>query len=376
MEQLCCGEGNFRLSVPPAILYLYSFCKGKTVQNSPDPAPTWLNIFSSSHQLVSRLVHVPLAVLPDPRKPEQSQTHDSSSLSPRQQPHTVQTSLAAPSHAQSCRTLQVQALPSSPDLSQALKMWNFVTTGSHILFPRAAACFYAETPANPAAAGACRLLRVAKGLETMASSPCGKKESPAEPSENLVSRLDCLSMMYHKSITLSSGLSKQEEFGSEHTSRRERAGWVGEPAPSPIPHGHREGGREGDGLLGTGSGCVLTAPGNGAGATGPSREPERWAPPYAGERWGDRQGMDNWSLFSIGCLSSWCMFSTKASPASSCGVDPTNSLTGFSLFLFFLPWISPHALRRLVLRALRAKNISAVLTSTHPLSRVEKSSAH
>lgn len=78
----------------------------------------------------------------------------------------------------------------------------------------------------------------------MASSPCGKKESPAEPSENLVSGLDCLSMMYHKSITLSSGLSKQEEFGSEHTSRRERAGWVGEPAPSPIPHGHREGGRE------------------------------------------------------------------------------------------------------------------------------------
>lgn len=123
----------------------------------------------------------------------------------------------------------------------------------------------------------------------MASSPCGKKESPAEPSENLVSGLDCLSMMYHRSITPSSGLSKQEEFGSEHTSRRERAGWVGEPAPSPIPHGHREGGREmGSLALGQAVSSQLLAT-EGVG----SREPERWAPPYAGERWGDRQGMDH-----------------------------------------------------------------------------------
>lgn len=70
MAQPCCGEGNFRLSVLPVILQLYSFCKGKTVQNSSDPAPTWVNIFSSSDQLVNRLIRALLATPADSRKPE------------------------------------------------------------------------------------------------------------------------------------------------------------------------------------------------------------------------------------------------------------------------------------------------------------------
>lgn len=116
-------------------------------------------------------------------------------------------------------------------------------------------------------------------------SACEKKESPAEPCELLVNRLGCLGMISHESITLSSGLSKWEEFGSQHASRREGArGWESLcPLPSPP---------RGDGLLGTRLGCVLSSwqwcvshrSGEGARAVGT---------PQAGARWGNKQVMDH-----------------------------------------------------------------------------------
>lgn len=86
---------------------------------------------------------------------------------------------------------------------------------------------------------------MAKAREQQPVQPARKKESPAEPSEILVNRLGHLSMICHESITVSSGLGKQEEFGSQHTGRREgvRGTGVGESEPTPTSHGHREGGR-------------------------------------------------------------------------------------------------------------------------------------
>lgn len=53
-------------------------------------------------------------------------------------------------------------------------------------------------------------------------------------------------MNYHEFITVSLGFGTQEEFGSHHTSRREGArAVVGEPVPTFIPNGHREGRSQG-----------------------------------------------------------------------------------------------------------------------------------
>lgn len=60
------GRG-IRLSVLPVIHYLYSFCNGKIVQNLPDPASTWKNIFLSSDQLVNRPVTPASETFPDSR---------------------------------------------------------------------------------------------------------------------------------------------------------------------------------------------------------------------------------------------------------------------------------------------------------------------
>lgn len=97
----------------------------------------------------------------------------------------------------------------------------------------------AEAQAHLTAGDKCRLLWVAKGQEAMGSSACERKESQAEPSEILANRLDILSMMYHEPIIVSSGFSKQQEFGLQHTSRREGARQVRQLASIAVLHGHR-----------------------------------------------------------------------------------------------------------------------------------------
>lgn len=90
------------LSVLPVILYLHSFCEGKIVQNWSDPAPTWMNIFSSSDQLVNRLVTSPLAMLPDSRKPQQEQSHPrpTAGVCPDHTDSHTRTFLYAPSYTE------------------------------------------------------------------------------------------------------------------------------------------------------------------------------------------------------------------------------------------------------------------------------------
>ena len=172
---------------------------------------------------------------------------------------------------------------------------------------------------------------MAKGQEAMASSACEKKESPAEPSEILVNRLDHLSMICQESITVSSGLGKQEEFGSQHTSRREGAGRVREPVPAPIPRGHKEGGRWAPWHCvrlcphSSRQRCVSHRSGEAARALGTT---VCWCEVGGQARDGPLKPLQHQMPLKLMHGSA-----LGASPAPSCGADPTD---WFYSFIFFL----------------------------------------
>lgn len=162
------------LSVLPVILYLHSFCEGKIVQNWSDPAPTWMNIFSSSDQLVNRLVTSPLAMLPDSRKPQQEQSH------PRP------TAGVCPDHTDSLHIwghfymlLHTPSLlafcslgfPQQPRLKPGFEHANFCHYWESQTSTRTRHTWMkAEAPAHQAVAHGCLLLWVAKGQRTTANS--------------------------------------------------------------------------------------------------------------------------------------------------------------------------------------------------------------